>query len=130
MFSTSCSRDLYQRFFRPGADDRAVLRAARAAAVAGGLAGVLIAVFARSVIDTLTVFYSVLGVSLFVPVVAGLHRFRPGGRAVLAGAGAGIAVFALVPPESVLPAPVRRYRRLVRGHRGGGTASPAVAGRR
>ena len=105
MFSTSCSRDLYQRFFRPGADDRAVLRAARAAAVAGGLAGVLIAVFARSVIDTLTVFYSVLGVSLFVPVVAGLLRFRPGGRAVLAGAGAGIAVFALVPPESVLPAP-------------------------
>lgn len=93
MLSTSFSRDLYQRFWRPRADDRAVLRAARGAAIAGGLAAVGIAVFARSVIASLTVFYSVLGVSLFVPLVAGLHRRRLGARTVLVGAAVGIAVF-------------------------------------
>ena len=93
MLSTSASRDLYHRFWRPAADDRAVLRAARVAAVVAALAGSAIAIFARSVIASLTIFYSVLGVSLFVPVVLGLHRVRVPPRAVLAGAGAGVAVF-------------------------------------
>ncbi len=106
MLSTAFSRDLYQRVLRPGADDREVLRAARWAAVVGGLAGVAIAVLARSVIGSLTVFYTVLGVSLFVPIVAGLHRFRVGGGAVLAGAGAGVAVFLLVPETAPLPPPL------------------------
>ena len=93
MLSTSVSRDLYHRFLRPAADDAAVLRAARWTAVAGGAAGAVIAVFAASVIGSLTVFYSVLGVSLFVPLLAGLHRFRPAGRSVLWGAGVGVAAF-------------------------------------
>ncbi len=105
MLSTAFSRDLYQRWIRPRADDREVLRAARVAAVVSGLAGVGIAVAAESVISSLTVFYTVLGVSLFVPVVAGLHRFRPGGRAVLAGAAAGVAVFLVVPETAPLPPP-------------------------
>lgn len=106
MLSTAFSRDLYQRWIRPGADDRAVLRAARWAAVLSGVAGVGIAVAAESVISSLTVFYTVLGVSLFVPVVAGLHRLRPGGSAVLAGAAAGVVVFLLVPETSPLPPPL------------------------
>ena len=93
MLSTSLSRDIFHRFLQPEADDRAVLRAARIAAVASGLAGVAIAILARSVIGSLTIFYSILGVSLFVPVVAGLHRSRLGARTVLVGAAAGIAVF-------------------------------------
>lgn len=106
MLSTAFSRDLYQRWFRPDADDRAVLSVARWTAVVGGLAGVAIAVGARSVISSLTVFYTVLGVSLFVPVVAGLHRFRPPGRAVLAGAAAGVAVFLVVPETAPLQPPL------------------------
>ncbi len=106
MLSTAFSRDLYQRWIRPEADDRAVLRAARGAAVAAGIVAVGIAVGAESVISSLTVFYTVLGVSLFVPVVAGLHRFRPGGGAVLAGAAAGVAVFLAVPETAWLPPPL------------------------
>ena len=100
MLSTSVSRDLYQRFLRPEADDAAVLAAARRAAVGAGGLGALLAILAGSVIESLTVFYSLLGVSLFVPVVAGLHRFRPSGRAVLRGAVAGVAAFLVV---SALP---------------------------
>ncbi len=106
MLSTAFSRDIYQRWIRPEADDRAVLRAARGAAVLSGIVAVGIAVGAESVISSLTVFYTVLGVSLFVPVVAGLHRFRPGGGAVLAGAAAGVAVFLVVPETAFLPPPL------------------------
>ncbi len=103
MLSTSFSRDVYQRFLRPGADEAAVLRMARGAAVVGGLAAVVIAVLARSVIDAITIFYSILGIALFVPIVAGLHAFRPPGPVVLAGAGVGTAVFLLAPEGLPLP---------------------------
>jgi SSS family solute:Na+ symporter len=47
------------------------------------------------VIASLTVFYSVLSVSLFVPIVAGLHTRRAGVPEALASIGAGVtALFA------------------------------------
>src|SRR5206468_7635080 len=68
MLATSLSQDLYRRFPRPDASDAQVLRVARLAAVAGGMLGVGLAIVAPTVIDALTVFYSLLSVSLFVPV--------------------------------------------------------------
>ena len=106
MLSTSLSRDVFHRFWRPNADDRTILRVARGAAVAFGAAGVVIAIVAQSVIASLTVFYSILGVSLFVPVVVGLHRYRPPARAILSGAAVGVAVFLLAPGEGALPPPL------------------------
>jgi hypothetical protein len=64
---------------------------ARGAAVAGGALGVVLAIVIPSVIASLTAFYAVLGVSLFVPVVAGLHTRRPGVPEALAAVGAGVA---------------------------------------
>ncbi|MEO7966726.1 MAG: hypothetical protein ABIT38_22740, partial [Gemmatimonadaceae bacterium] len=74
------------------ADDALVLRVARLSAVAGGTLGVLIALMAQTIIGTLSFFYSVLGVSLFVPIVAGLYRASFGRREALAGIGAGLVV--------------------------------------
>ncbi len=91
MLSTSLSKDIYKRYVDPGADDARILRVARAAAVGGGVLGILLAVIIPTVIDSLTVFYSVLSVSLFVPVVAGLHTRRPGVPEALAAIGAGVA---------------------------------------
>lgn len=92
MLSTSLSKDLYQRFVRPDATDGQVLKVARGAAVAGGLAGVGLAVVIPSVVDALVIFYSLLSVSLFVPVVAGLHSRRPGTGEALAAVGGGVVV--------------------------------------
>jgi solute:Na+ symporter, SSS family len=91
MLSTSLSKDIYKRYLAPDADDARVLRVARLAAIAGGGLGVALAVVIPSVIASLTVFYSVLSVSLFVPVVAGLHSRRPGVPEALAAIGAGVA---------------------------------------
>ena len=92
MLSTSLSKDLYKRFLKPEATDGQVLGVARGAAVAGGLAGVVLAVVIPSVVGALTIFYSLLSVSLFVPVVAGLHSRRPGAGEALAAAAGGVAV--------------------------------------
>ncbi len=91
MLATSLSRDLYRRFVRPDADDGQVLRVARLAAVAGGALGVALAILLPSVIGALTIFYAVLSVSLFVPVVAGLTTRRPGTPEALAAIAVGTA---------------------------------------
>ncbi|MDX1578684.1 MAG: sodium:solute symporter family protein [Gemmatimonadota bacterium] len=96
MLSTSLAKDLYKRFVRPEATDAQVLRVARGAAVAGGLLGILLALALATVIESLTIFYSVLSVSLFVPVVAGLHSRRPGVPEALAAIAAGVSALAAV----------------------------------
>ncbi len=90
MLSTSLSKDLYKGYFKPDASDAQVLAVSRWAAVAGGALGVLLAVVLPSVIGSLSIFYSLLSVSLFVPVVAGLHSRRAGAPEALAAIVAGV----------------------------------------
>ena len=107
MLATSLSKDLYKRFLRPEATDGEVLRVARGAAVAGGVLAVTLALTLESVIEAMTVFYAILGVSLFVPVVAGIYTRRPGVPEALAAVGVGVSalvVSALTPGWSWLPA--------------------------
>ena len=96
MLSTSLSQDLYRRFMSPGASDSQVLKVARIAAVAGGALGVALAIVLPTVIDALKVFYSLLVVSLFVPIVAGLHYRRAGTPEALAAIGIGVSVLLAV----------------------------------
>jgi solute:Na+ symporter, SSS family len=76
MLATSLSQDLYKRFVNPAATDRQVITVARAAAVAGAVLGILVAFLSKTIVDALSVFYTLLGVSLFVPIVAGLFMRR------------------------------------------------------
>jgi SSS family solute:Na+ symporter len=95
MLATSLSQDLYKRFLNPAADDRQVLRVARAASVLGGAAAVVVALQSKTIVDALSVFYTLVGVSLFVPIVAGLYLRRPSaGDALAAIAGGVLAVVA------------------------------------
>jgi len=96
MLSTSLSQDLYRGFVNPGASDARVLSVARWAAVAGGTLGVLLAVVFSTVIGALSIFYTVLSVSLFVPIIAGLYLRRVGTPEALAAIGAGVAALAAV----------------------------------
>lgn len=95
MLATSLSQDLYRRFFHPAADDRQILKVARWAAVLGAVLGVSLAIFLPDVIAALRIFYSLLGICLFVPVLAGLlsDKTRPG--EALAAIGTGIPVWIL-----------------------------------
>jgi len=94
MLATSGSRDLYRRY-RPAATDADLLRAARAAAVAGAALGLGLAMMHRSVIDALATFYAVMVVTLFVPIIAGLYARHSSRRQGLASL-AGVPVLAIV----------------------------------
>ncbi len=72
MLSTSLAQDLYKGFLNPAASDQQVLRVARGAAMTAGALGVAFAVAAPSVIGSLSIFYTLLSVCLFVPIIAGL----------------------------------------------------------
>ena len=90
MLSTSLSKDLYKRFVRPDASDAQVLSVARAAALSGGGLGVLLALVLPSVIGALSIFYALMAVCLFVPIVAGLYSRLPGVPEALAASGVGV----------------------------------------
>ena len=96
MLSTSLSQDLYKRFLRPQATDAQLLRVARWAAFAGGVGGVLFALRLATVIDALKIFYSLLGVTLLVPVIGGLYVRRAGSVEALVSMAAGIATLLVV----------------------------------
>jgi len=96
MLSSSASKDLYKRFLNPAASDAQLLRVGRATAVAGGAAGVLLSIWLETVIGAITVFYSLLVVTLFVPVLGGLYVKRATGREAMAAVWAGVAALAVV----------------------------------
>jgi SSS family solute:Na+ symporter len=91
MFSTSLSEDLYRRFVNPDASDAEVLRVARLGAVAGGVIGTALAIGLGSVITALRIFYGLLSVGLFVPIVGGLVWSRAGRSAGAFAIAAGVA---------------------------------------
>jgi SSS family solute:Na+ symporter len=72
MLSTSFSQDLYRRFVAPHAEDASVLLVARLSAIVAGACGLAMALVLPTVVDALKIFYSLLTVALFVPVVTGL----------------------------------------------------------
>jgi solute:Na+ symporter, SSS family len=92
MLSTSLSQDLYRRFLRPRASDRQILTVARGAAIGGGLLGIGFAVIIPTVIGALAVFYGLLTVVLFVPILAALHVGRAGAPEALTSILAGLSV--------------------------------------
>lgn len=90
--STSFSQDFYRRFFNPRADDRQVLKAARLSAIGGGIVSTGLAIVSESVVDAIAVFYGLVGVCLFVPLIVGLHTGRAGAPEAFASVFGGFAV--------------------------------------
>jgi len=96
MVSTSASKDLYKRYLRPAASDGELLGVARLAAVAGGALGVLLSVYMSTIIAAMTIFYSLLAVSLFVPVIGGLYSRRAGSAEALGAIATGVTALLVV----------------------------------
>ncbi|WP_337171865.1 sodium:solute symporter family protein [Gemmatimonas aurantiaca] len=92
ILTTSLSQDFYKRFRNPGASDAELLRVTRLTAVIAGAAGVAIALVAAGVVSALSIFYTIMGVSLFVPILAGLYSARATSADAMAAIIAGIAV--------------------------------------
>jgi SSS family solute:Na+ symporter len=92
MLTTSLSQDLYRRFLNPAASDLTVLKVARTTTFVSGVAATALAIVSPSVADTLTIFYLLLAVSMFVPIMAGLYVRRVGVPEALAATAGGVAL--------------------------------------
>jgi SSS family solute:Na+ symporter len=91
MLTTSLSQDLYKRFVHPTATDSQLLRVSRWTSVVAAGVGLALALALGSVVDALTIFYTLLTVVLFVPIVGGLFVARTDRRAALASIAVGVA---------------------------------------
>ena len=96
MLATSLSQDLYRRYVDPEASDRQLLTVARRAAVAGGILGTGLAIIAASIASVLQLFYTLLTVSLFVPVLGGLYTRRIGPHEAMGAIAGGVGTFVAV----------------------------------
>ncbi len=96
MLTTSVVRDLYVRFVQPSASEARQLLVARALAVVIGAVAVVLAMTAESVITALTVFYTLMGVGLFVPMLAGLFVPRASTAGAVASTVLGVAAVLVV----------------------------------
>jgi SSS family solute:Na+ symporter len=114
MLTTSLAQDLYKRFLNPAADDRRVLAMARVATLVSGALGVALAWISEDVSRTLTIPYTLLGVSLFVPILAGLYTKNTRSHDALASIVAGVAGMLVVDVST--------------GGAGWGIVTPALAG--
>jgi SSS family solute:Na+ symporter len=113
MLATSAAKDLYRGFVRPDASDRDVLRVARVAAVIGGVLGVGLAMMHETILQSISTFYALLIVTLFVPVVGGLFGGGGGRRQGLA---------------SLVGVPVLLSVHLATNGAGYGAVTPTIAG--
>ena len=97
MLSTSSSKDLYQRFVNPSASSEQVLAVARMAAIGGGVLGMVLAIQLDTIVGALSIFYSLMSATLFVPLLAGLFvtdaRPRDAIAAIVGGVGTLLAAY-------------------------------------
>ena len=114
MLTTSLSQDFYKRFVNRSASDEQVLRLARWTAIFSGALGVALAIALGSVVKALEIFYTLIGVSLFVPILAGLYVRRTSAAGALLTMIAGVCAAVAV--------------HLMTGGHGWGMFSPALSG--
>ena len=96
MLTTSLSQDLYKRFVNPDSSDARVLLVARITSVVAAALGVGLAIALGSVVDALTIFYTLLSVSLFVPILAGLYVARASTNDAMAAILCGVTTVLIV----------------------------------
>ncbi|RZU42087.1 sodium:solute symporter family protein [Edaphobacter modestus] len=76
MLSTSLAVDLYKTFLNPGVTQQKMLWVSRMASIGAGIVGILLAMILPSIIQAVSIFYGLIAVALFVPVLAGLYSKR------------------------------------------------------
>ena len=76
MLSSSLAVDLYKTFLNPQVTGQRLLAASRIFCVGSGVFGVLLAIVLPSIIAAISIFYGLIAVVLFVPVIAGLYSRR------------------------------------------------------
>ena len=92
MLAGSLTNDIYKRFFHPNISDKNLLTLSRFTTIICGILGVILALRLESIISALTIFYSLMSVSLSAPLIFGLFSKRASNLGAIFSAVAGIAL--------------------------------------
>ncbi|MDF2633883.1 MAG: Na+/solute symporter [Pelosinus sp.] len=77
MITTSFTKDLYKTFIKPETSDEELLKMSRLVTAVAGILGISIALILPNIITALSIFYSLMSVSLTAPLLFGLFSKRP-----------------------------------------------------
>ena len=92
MLAGSLTNDIYKRFFNPEISDKNLLKLSRLTTIICGILGIILALKLESIISALTIFYSLMSVSLSAPLVFGLFSKRASNFGAIFSAVAGVAL--------------------------------------
>jgi len=95
MLSTSLAVDLYKTFLNPSVSQQKLLVVSRLTSAGAGIIGIVLASVLPSIIAAISIFYGLIAVSLFVPVLAGLYSRRVLSSAAIASILSAIAATVL-----------------------------------
>lgn len=96
MLNGSFTNDIYKTFINPNLSDEGVLKMSRIVTFVSGIAGVVIALFLPNIITALTIFYTLMSVSLTAPLLFGLFSTRPTAAAASVSAIAGVGLTVII----------------------------------
>ena len=92
MLAGSLTNDIYKRFFNPKISEKNLLKLSRLTTIICGILGIILALRLESIISALTIFYSLMSVSLSAPLVFGLFSKRASNFGAIFSAVAGVAL--------------------------------------
>jgi SSS family solute:Na+ symporter len=92
MISTSVSNDLYKTFINPSISDKSLLRLSRSISLFAGIIGIFLALKLESIITALTIFYSLMSVSLAAPLLFGLFTRRASNAGAIISSVCGVSL--------------------------------------
>ena len=92
MLAGSLTNDIYKRFFNPEISDKKLLTFSRIVTIICGVSGIILALRLESIISALTIFYSLMSVSLSAPLVFGLFTKKASNMGAILSALAGVAL--------------------------------------
>ncbi len=92
MLAGALTNDIYKRFLNPKIKDEKLLSVSRIVSIISGILGVFLALKLESIISALTIFYSLMSVSLAAPLIFGLFTRRASNLGAIFSALGGISL--------------------------------------
>ena len=92
MITTSFTKDLYKSFINPTISDEKLIKGGRIVTVLAGIIGIGLAIVLPNVISALSIFYSLMSVSITAPLLFGLFTKKSSAFSAIFAAIIGVIV--------------------------------------
>ncbi|WP_050608154.1 sodium:solute symporter family protein [Clostridium niameyense] len=92
MLTTTFTEDIYKTFISPNIEDKKLLKVSRIVTILGGVLGIAMAFLLPNIITALSIFYTLMSVSLTAPLMFGLFSKKATTKSAFISALIGIGV--------------------------------------